>query len=74
MQANLRECTDRSVVYGILEVEMVSPREVQEKINEIKAAFDEEGFHDWTIDDILEQFPPEWDWNFTPDAEYDLEV
>ena len=64
MVARLVECSDWDVQYGILTVENVSLEEVQAEIYEIKRRFDEEGFDDWCVDDVLEQFPKEWEWEF----------
>ena len=64
MIAMLVECTDYDYVYGILEVKNVDEEMVQQKIYEIKNKFYEEGFDDWTIEDVLEQFPSEWDWEY----------
>ena len=65
MIARLVECSDYDVLYGILTVEGVSAEEVQNKIYEIKSKFDKEGFDEWCIDDVLEQFPEEWEWDIT---------
>ena len=64
MVARLVECSDYDVQYGILTVENVSTMEVQKKIYEIKNRFYKEGFEDWCIDDVLEEFPEEWEWDF----------
>ena len=64
MVARLVECSDYDVVYGILTVERVSTQEVQEKIYEIKNRFNDEGFYGWCIDDILAEFPEEWEWDY----------
>lgn len=64
MVARLVECCDYDVVYGILTVENVSVDTVQEKIYEIKNRFYDEGFDDWCIDDVLVEFPDEWDWDY----------
>ena len=64
MVARLVECSDYDVVYGILTVENVHIDTVQEKIYEIKNRFYDEGFDDWCIDDILAEFPEEWDWDY----------
>ena len=64
MIARLVECSDYDVQYGILTVENVSLEEVQAKIYEIKRRFSEEGFDDWCVDDVLEQFPEEWKWEY----------
>ena len=64
MIARVVECSDYNVFYGILEVKNISIEEVQEKIYEIKQSFDENNIDDWTIEDIFNQFPIEWDWNY----------
>lgn len=65
MVARLVECNDYDVQYGILTVENVSVEEVQDKIYEIKKRFYDEGFDDWCIDDVFEEFPEEWEWYYT---------
>ena len=70
MVAKLVECSDYDVQYGILTVENVSIEAVQNKIYEIKNRFYEEGFDDWCIDDVLEQFPEEWEWELVQ-TDYD---
>ena len=64
MVARLVECSDYDEVYGILTVECVSAQEVQAKIYEIKNRFYDEGFDDWCIDDVLAEFPEEWEWDY----------
>lgn len=64
MIARLVECSDYDVQYGILTVANVSAEEVQHKIYEIKNRFYEEGFNDWCVDDLLAEFPDEWEWDF----------
>lgn len=64
MIAMLVECTDYDTVYGILSVEGVDEEVVQQKIYEIKNRFYEEDFDGWTIEDVLEEFPPEWNWEY----------
>lgn len=64
MVARLVECSDWDVQYGILTVENVSLEEVQKKIYEIKNRFYDEGCDDWCIEDVFEQFPEEWVWEF----------
>ena len=64
MRARLVECSDYDVQYGILTVEGVSVAEVQNKIYEIKNRFYDEDFDDWCLDDVFEQFPEEWEWDF----------
>jgi hypothetical protein len=64
MIAMLVECTDYDYVYGILNVEAVEEETVQQKIYEIKNKFYEEGFDDWTIEDVLAKFPTEWNWEY----------
>jgi hypothetical protein len=58
--ARLVECSDHDYDYGILHFKNASLDEVQEKIYEIKSKFDDEEW-DWTIDDVLEEFPEEWE-------------
>lgn len=65
MIAMLVECTDYDTVYGILNVEGVDEKTVQQKIYEIKNKFYEEDFDDWTIKDVLAKFPNEWQWEYT---------
>ena len=65
MIAMLVECTDYDYIYGILNVEAVEKETVQQKIYEIKNKFYEEGFDDWSIEDVLAKFPPEWNWEYT---------
>lgn len=75
MIARLVECSDYDVQYGILIVENASLKEVQEKIYEIKNRFFYEGFDDWCIDDVFEQFPEEWEWEFHRcDEHYAIEI
>lgn len=64
MVARLVECSDYDVQYGILTVENVSLEEVQDKIYEIKNKFYDEDFEDWTIDDVLMEFPDKWEWDY----------
>lgn len=64
MVARLVECSDYDVQYGILTVENVSVEEVQKKIYEIKNRFYNEGFEDWCIEDVMMEFPEEWEWNY----------
>ena len=73
MVGKLVECTDSGNLYGILIVAEVDEIKVQSNINEIKRGFEEEGFTDWTIEDILEAFPSEWNWSFFEDVK-NLEV
>ena len=64
MIARLVECTDYDVLYGILEVKNISAEEVQSKIYEIKSRFWEEVDLDWTVEDVLNEFPEEWEWTY----------
>lgn len=64
MVARLVECSDYDMQYGILTVENVSAEKVQEKIYEIKHKFNDEGFDDWTLDDVFMEFPEEWEWDY----------
>ena len=75
MRANLVECCEHDYVYGILTVENVSIEEVQNKIYEIKN--DEEFLEenpDWTIDDVFEHFPKEWEWVFEHSTDDIIEI
>lgn len=65
MIAILVECTNYDTMYGILSVEAVDEETVQQKVYEIKNQFYEEGFDDWTIEDVLDKFPDEWEWECT---------
>ena len=69
MVARLVECTDYDVVYGILTVENATAKEVQDKIYEIKKRFYDEGFDDWTIEDVMDEFPDTWIWGYEANAE-----
>lgn len=64
MKAILVECTDYDTIYGILEVQEVSEEDVQDKIYEIKKQFAEDGVDDWTIEEVLENFPDDWMWEY----------
>ena len=68
------ECSDYDVFYGLLEVYNATEEEVQQKIYEIKNKFYEDGFADWTIDDVFDEFPSEWQWTFLQDDGYVLEI
>ena len=75
MRANLVECSDHDVIYGILTVYNVSTEEVQNKIYEIKnnKKFLEEN-PGWCIDDVFEYFPDEWNWEFDCGADDVVEI
>lgn len=73
MVTRLVECSDHDVQYGILTVKNVSIEDVQHKIYEIKTRFDNEGFDDWCIDDVFEEFPDGWEWDFVQ-IDYDEAV
>lgn len=60
MRAELVESTDHKTCYGLLTVENASEEEVQNKIDEIKGRFQEEGVDDYTIEDIFNLFPHDW--------------
>ena len=64
MIARLVECSDYDIQYGILTVENVGVNTVQDKIYDIKNKFNDEGFDGWCIDDILAEFPEEWEWDY----------
>lgn len=75
MRANLVECSDHDVIYGILTVKNVSLEKVQNKIYEIKndEKFLEEN-PDWCIDDVFEWFPEEWEWTFIECEDNTIEI
>ena len=58
----LVECSDHDVIYGYLDVKNVSIEDVQQKIYEIK---NDEKFlqehPDWTVEDVIAQFPQDWE-------------
>lgn len=62
--ARVVECSDYDVTYGVLTIENVTEKEVQEKIYEIKNGFLDEGVDDWIVDDVLAKFPDGWKWSF----------
>ena len=72
MIASLVECSDHDMQYGVLTVENVSAEEVQNKIYEIKAKFYAENFDDWTLDDMFEEFPEEWEWDYVQTCNEDV--
>ncbi len=74
MKAKLIECTDYNQVYGFLTVEDVSVEEVKNKIGEIKKDFNDKGIDDWTIDDILDNFPEDWIYSFENDVKNIIEI
>ena len=41
---------------------------------EIKNKFYDEGFEDWTVADVLERFPMEWDWSYEGGNDYIIEI
>lgn len=66
MKAILVECSDYNTIYGVLSVKNISENEVQKKIYEIKTKFYNEGFDEWCLDDVLDELPNEWEWEFDP--------
>ena len=75
MRANLVECSDHDVIYGVLTVKNVSLEEVQKKIYEIKN--DEKFLEEnpaWCIDDVFEYFPEEWEWDYNCGADNVIEI
>ena len=64
MKIKVVECSEHNCIYGILTVVGVSVAEVQNKIYEIKNEFYENDIEDWTIEDVLEKFPHNWEWAF----------
>ena len=57
-------------LYGILTVNDISKEEVQAKIDEIKSGFFDDDT-DWTVEDVLNEFPAEWEWDFHWHCEHD---
>jgi hypothetical protein len=51
----LVECTDSDVEYGALIMPKNLIKVVQKEIYNIKEIFDEEGFYDWSIEDIMKK-------------------
>ena len=74
MKARLVEVSDHKIQYGILTVKNVSVEEVQDKICEIKNRFYDEDFDDWSIDDVLEEFPNECEWSFEDEPDNFIET
>lgn len=60
----IEDCNDCRIIYGLLEIESpeVTSSEVQEKIDEIKSRFQEEGNDEWAINELFERFPSDWVW------------
>ena len=58
----LNECTDYDMEYGYLvcENEEISTDDIQDKINEIKNKFYNDGYEDWDIEEVIENMPREW--------------
>lgn len=58
----LNECTDYDMEYGYLvcENDEISVDEIQDKINEIKNKFYDDGYEDWDIEEVIENMPNEW--------------
>ena len=65
--AKLVDCCDWDCFYGILTVANADEDEVQNKIYEIKNGFYKKGFYDWTIEDVLNELPDEWEWDYETD-------
>lgn len=72
MVARLVECSDYDILYGILTVEDVDLKTVQDKIYEIKNKFDNEGNNDWCVDDVLAEFPEDWEWDYATVEQDDI--
>ena len=70
MIAKLIDCSDFEF-YGILNVKNVDAETVQDKIIEIKEKFYEDGFEDWTNNDVFEHFPKDWEWDYSLSCEFD---
>ena len=62
----LKDCCNNDCKYGFIKIQDVTPEEVQEMINSIKNddEFTKEFDGDWSIEDVFERFPDEWDWEF----------
>ena len=72
-RVKLMECCDHDVCYGILKVHNVTVDEIQKKIYEIKNDEDFlEEYPDWTIDDVFNHFPDEWEWEFVNTSTDDI--
>lgn len=69
MIARLVECSDYDELYGILTVENKSAEEVQETIYKIKNYLHSIGVDDWCVEDILNEFPEEWEWSYEKDID-----
>lgn len=64
-RVKVMECCDHDVCYGILKIHNITVDKIQKKIYEIKNNEDFlEEYPDWTIDDVFNQFPDEWEWEF----------
>ena len=74
MKARLVEVSDHKIQYGILTVKNVSVEEVQDMICEIKNRIYDEDFDDWSIDDVFEEFPNEWEWSFEDEPDNFIEI
>ena len=60
----LIDAVENDTVYGYLEIHGVEKEVIQDKIYEIKNRFCDKAFNDWSIDDVMNEFPEEWDWKF----------
>lgn len=74
MRARITDCSDHDAQYGILTVDNASLEEVRNKIYEIKRKFSNEGFDDWCVDDMLMEFPDEWEWEYSCMADDIIEI
>lgn len=65
MVVRVYEISDYKTTYGYLTVkkEGITKEEIQDVINAIKSDVIKEVV-DWSLDDIFERFPEDWDWSF----------
>lgn len=65
MVVRVYECSDCRITYGYLTVkkEGITAKEIQTTIHNVKADVSRE-FEGWSIEDVFEKFPEDWDWEF----------
>ena len=62
----LRECTDHSIIYGAITVNVdVNVVELQDKIYEIKNDFYKSDIYDWTLEEVLEELSKTYDFTYS---------
>ncbi len=66
----LVECTDIDCCYGFLLFENATVEDMQNKIYEIKDDFYERDFNSWTIDDVINELPSEWNVQYIRDSQF----